>query len=45
MQRTAWRTIREYSTLFGLDPSSRSRLSVPPVDDEADAIDAFLADG
>jgi P27 family predicted phage terminase small subunit len=43
MQRSAWRTIREYSSLFGLDPSSRSRLSVPPADFELDAIDEFLA--
>ena len=44
MQRTAWRAIRDFAALFGLDPSSRTRLSVPPAESEADAIDAFLED-
>lgn len=28
-QRSAWQAIRQYSALFGLDPSSRSKLAVP----------------
>jgi P27 family predicted phage terminase small subunit len=45
MQRTAWKAIRDFAALFGLDPSSRTRLAVPPKDDGADAIDAFLWEG
>lgn len=42
-QRTAWKFIKEFSALFGLDPSSRSRLSAP-ASDEVDELDTFLGE-
>src|SRR5262249_38927021 len=30
-QRSAWQAVRAFAALFGLDPSSRTRLSVAPV--------------
>ncbi len=42
MQRNAWRAIREFAALFGLDPSSRSKLSVPPVQEAMDPLEALL---
>lgn len=45
MQRSAWQTIRAYSALFGLSPSDRSRIKVPPKGDEADELDGFLGKG
>ncbi len=44
MQRTAWKALREFGSLLGLDPSSRCRLeTAPPPDAEVTAIDDFLA--
>jgi len=34
MQRSAWKAIKEFASLFGLDPSSRTKLSAPPVQQE-----------
>lgn len=39
-QRTAMRTIKDFCSLFGLDPSSRSRLHVQPPE-ELDELKAF----
>jgi P27 family predicted phage terminase small subunit len=39
MQRSAWKAIKDFSTLFGLDPSSQSRIKVcdnKPADDLAE---------
>jgi P27 family predicted phage terminase small subunit len=44
-QRTAWRAIKDFSALFGLDPSSRSRISVPQKADEDDPMSEFLKGG
>jgi len=41
MQRTAWAAIRQFAALYGLDPSSRVRLKVPPKE-ETDPMSAFL---
>lgn len=42
-QRSAMQVIRQFSQLFGLDPSSRSALKAPhPM--QADELEAFLAD-
>lgn len=38
-QRSAWVAMQRFGALLGLDPSSRSRLSVPPA--EADPFEAF----
>lgn len=43
-QRSAWRAIKDFAALFGLDPSSRSRLSVPDGSSESDELKAFLGD-
>ena len=40
-QRTAWQAIRQFAALYGLDPSSRTRLKVP-VKTEDDPMAAFL---
>lgn len=37
--------LRHYAALFGLDPSSRSRIKVPPKQDEADPMSQFLQEG
>jgi P27 family predicted phage terminase small subunit len=44
MQRSAWAAVRSFASLFGLDPSSRSKLSIssPPNDDP---FDAFVRNG
>ena len=42
MQRTAWMAIRAYAAMFGLDPSSRARLSVPKGQVEKDELEDFL---
>jgi P27 family predicted phage terminase small subunit len=39
-QRSAWKGIQAFAALFGLDPSSRTRLKVPPKED--DPLAAFL---
>lgn len=41
MQRSAWKGIQAFASLFGLDPSSRSRLKVPE-SIEADPLTKFL---
>ena len=43
MQRSAWKAIKEFASLFGLDPSSRSRLSIPGTQEEKDELEDFLA--
>lgn len=40
-QRTAWAAVRAFASLLGMDPSSRSRLSVPGAA-EADPFEEFL---
>jgi len=40
-QRSAWAAVRAFASLFGLDPSSRSRLKVTPPE-KADPFDQFL---
>lgn len=40
-QRSAWRAILAFAALFGLDPSSRSRLKTPE-SDEIDPLSEFL---
>jgi len=42
-QRSAWATLKTFAALFGLDPSSRSKLSVGNTNDEKDELDEFLA--
>lgn len=44
-QRSAWKAVREFSALFGLDPSSRSRLEVPGENLERDELEEFLRHG
>lgn len=41
-QRTAWKAIREFSSLFGLDPSARSRLVAPGQSCDDDPAEAFF---
>ena len=43
MQQAAWSAIKTFAAMFGLDPSSRSRLQLPPAEEEQDPFDAFLA--
>lgn len=40
-QRSAWAALRQFSALFGLDPSSRGRLALPPAK-SSDPFDDFL---
>lgn len=42
MQRAALENLKKYSALFGLDPSSRSRLAVSGEQEKADPFDTFL---
>lgn len=42
-QRSAWKAVKEFAALFGLDPSSRSRLMVHPPTDDTDDLEDFLA--
>jgi P27 family predicted phage terminase small subunit len=42
MQRTALEAVKKFSALFGLDPSSRSRLATPGEKPAADPFDKFL---
>ena len=44
-QRSAWTTMKMYSAMFGLDPSSRSRIKIKGTKDEKDPFDAFLEGG
>lgn len=44
-QRSAWQAVRQFSALFGLDPSSRSKIQVPGQPTEADQLDSFLKSG
>lgn len=41
MQRTAWRAIKDFSALFGLDPSTRTKIHAPGVEPE-DEFEQFL---
>lgn len=40
-QRSAWQACRQFAALFGLDPSSRSRIVTPPVP-QRDELEDFL---
>ena len=42
MQRSAWSALKTFAALFGLDPSSRSRLPPPPDKKDEDPFDAFV---
>jgi P27 family predicted phage terminase small subunit len=42
MQRAAMEDVKKFASLFGLDPSSRSRLSVPGQEPAADPFETFL---
>jgi P27 family predicted phage terminase small subunit len=44
MQRSAWAAVRAFSSLFGLDPSSRGKLHVEPPKAEEDEMRAFLGE-
>lgn len=41
-QRTAWQAIKAFASLFGLDPSSRSRLKAPPKEEGPDDFEDLL---
>jgi P27 family predicted phage terminase small subunit len=45
MQRSAWSGVKTFCSLFGLDPSSRSRLQLPDKVKEPTAFELFLARG
>jgi P27 family predicted phage terminase small subunit len=40
-QRSAWEAIKKFSCMYGLDPSSRSKIQAAPVDN-ADPFEQFL---
>jgi P27 family predicted phage terminase small subunit len=42
-QRSAWQAIKAFASLFGLDPSSRSRLHIGGKAEDKDPFEAFLA--
>ncbi len=43
MQRSAWQAMRQFGSLFGLDPSSRTRLEIPEQPpEENDPMEEFL---
>jgi P27 family predicted phage terminase small subunit len=42
IRNAARKTIKEFASLFGLDPSSRSRLQVPSQGSEEDELEQFL---
>jgi P27 family predicted phage terminase small subunit len=42
-QRSAWKAIKEFAALFGLDPADRGRLTVPDPPEEPDALDELIA--
>jgi P27 family predicted phage terminase small subunit len=45
-QRSAWNAVKSFAALFGLDPSSRSRISAPPdAAAEVDELEKFIKDG
>lgn len=44
-QRSAWAAIKAFAALFGLDPSSRSRLQVPGGNTEVDEFAEFIKSG
>jgi P27 family predicted phage terminase small subunit len=46
MQRSAWKGVKDFAALLGLDPSSRSRLKVAPpeIPDDADPLKLFSGD-
>ena len=41
-QRTAWKAIREFAALYGLHPSGRAKLSVPPKTDDTDPFEELM---
>lgn len=41
-QRSAWKAVKDFAALFGLDPSSRSRIQVPDRADDRDTFDDFV---
>lgn len=41
-QRSAWETMKSFAAMFGLNPSSRSRLKVMPRKNDKDPFDGFL---
>lgn len=43
MQRSAWKAIKDFASLFGLDPSSRSRLTVKKGEEKPSGLKAFVA--
>lgn len=42
-QRSAWKAIREFAALFGLDPADRGRLTMPDQPEEPDELDRLIA--
>lgn len=40
-QRSAWKAVKDFAALFGLDPSSRGRLQVAPPEEAAGGLKAF----
>lgn len=44
-QRTAWKAIQNFSSLFGLDPSSRTRIKVPPKEDGGEPFGKYQGKG
>jgi phage terminase small subunit len=44
-QRSAWKAVRDFACLFGLDPSSRGRLKVAASPREVDDFESFLSGG
>lgn len=41
MQRSAWKAVKDFAAVYGLDPSSRSKLKAPPPAD--DRVEDFLS--
>ncbi len=44
-QRSAWKAMREFASLYGLDPSSRTRLTVQAEIDQFDPLEELLRRG
>ena len=45
MQRSAWAGVKSFCSLFGLDPSSRSRMQLPEKPKEPTAFELFISRG
>jgi P27 family predicted phage terminase small subunit len=43
-QRSAWKAVRDFASLFGLDPSSRSRLKLAAPSPQVDDFERFLSE-